>query len=647
MPVRTLSIITTLAGLGALALALLPFSAIAQADGGRPVTWNTYLGGGLAGNSTLVAQEELEGVITSRFGEVYVTGKTNASAFPQTLDGAKPGQDQDIVITRLSTDGGVLWSRVIGGANEDVGKRIAFFNNPSESHLLVAGSTASSSIRDGGFPVYGAITGLRSGFLLRVELDGRISWFTYLPGSGNDEVQDLSVHTNGPHAYITGHGAGDAFLTKVNIPPGGSPSLGWAVRFGTADSQDVAYAVDAHPDHTPTLLYVGGRTGVVKSGDSSIKNVLNSYGGGDFDGFIAKFDPTSGLMEWFRYMGGNRADEVRDLLNQPTGGTTIIGNTLSTNYPPLTPRSGQNIFLGRLLDVGGTVGQETLVGAGGETMLGHASSDNVGNIYFGGSTVSTQQFALRAFDPEFEGGGFGDDGFIAMADRNLQRIVWASYVGGSSSNTTEAIRGVSAVPYGQLTFVGTTSAGSGVMVANRGADLSANGNTDGIIFRLPVDQRPPIAGTVQGRFTADNKVVATWTGFLDEETDIDFYRAELLAGSTVLETDDFLPYNTTTHTFDSVTNPAGLYHVRVVATDLFDYKAQATGPVVKDPPDAGMPDGGSDGGGGSDAGTEVPQQGGDPQSPVGWGCGSAGGGTLLGVVVLMLALSLLARRRAQ
>jgi uncharacterized protein (TIGR03382 family) len=60
-----------------------------------------------------------------------------------------------------------------------------------------------------------------------------------------------------------------------------------------------------------------------------------------------------------------------------------------------------------------------------------------------------------------------------------------------------------------------------------------------------------------------------------------------------------------------------------------------------------MPDGGIDGGGGTDAGPDVPEEDGDPESPVGWGCGSAGGGTLFGVVVLMLALSLLARRRAQ
>jgi len=625
-------------------LALLPTLAAAQADGGRPVTWNTYLGGDMAGGSGL-AQDELEGIITSREGEVYVTGKTNAATFPGTVDGRRTASDNDILITRLSRDGGVLWSRVIGGPGEDVGRRV-IFHHPNEGHLLVSGNTSSAMLRDGGFPVLGTYVSPRTPFLARVELNGTITWFMYLGGSGNDDGQDVAVFPDQEVAYVTGESAGDVFLTKVNVADAG-PNIMWKRIFGTPNAQDVGYAVVTTPpdeDH----VFVGGRVGS-PAPLSNAPQPVNSFGGVS-DGFVAAVEPDAGTVEWVHYLGGGQEDEVRDLLHQPGSGVSVavIGNTQSPNYPPGTNGQGSNIFLARVTDAPSLVlGNYLLLGAGGETMQGHGSSDSLGNIYFGGTTRSGNFPIIKAFDSTFAAGPSNDDGFVAMVDNRLTRIAWSSYVGGPSS-TSESVRGTSPVPRGLLTFIGVTSATDGVMETGVGADLSANGGQDGVIFRLTVDSRPPIAGTVQGRFNAQGSITGEWSGFYDEETDID-YAVELLEGPIGVDFSPFL-YNRDFFAFSYTPLPSRTYRVRVTAYDLLNQSVSVTSaPVVGDPPDAGTPDagpGGGDGGGGgsSDAGPEdnVPKE-----SPLGWGCGSAGGGTLLAMGLLMVWVLLLSRRSAR
>lgn len=635
---RTLHVFTAVVGLAA-ALALLPAPASAQTDGGRPVTWNTYLGGGMAGGTGTPAQDELEAVVVNRNGEVYVTGKTNAALFPASQDGTRTTADSDVVITRISTDGGVVWSRVIGGTGEDVGKRIAF-HHPNEGHLLVSGTTTSASIRDGGFPVVGSLAGGKSPFLARVELDGKITWFMYLQDAPGGEAQDLSIFPDLEWAYVTGENAGDVFVSKVNIADAG-PSPLWTKRFGTQGAVDVGYAVAAHPEY-PDLLYVGGRIGnKIQATDNFPIPPQNVYGEGASDGFLARLN-SNGDVLWFQYLGGDGEDEVREVVQQPGAAFVVLGNTQSSNFPSQN-QPGTHVFVARLADPVGVVDSRKIVGRGKETLLGHATSDLRGNIYFGGTTRAPD-LALKPFDATFEPGGSLNDGFVAMLDSNLQHIAWASYVGGPSS-TDESVRGVAGVPQGTITFVGNTSASAGVMVANAGQDLSAHGGPDGVAFRLTVDQNPPVQGSAEVRFDAAFKVMATWSGFRDDETDVD-YHLDLSEDGVPKQSAD-LPYNASSYAFPYTTAFGKSYQVTVTATDLLGHSVQVpSNSITRTPPVVEPADGGSGDGGGAGGGDGGNGPGGkETASPLGWSCGSSGSGTLIGVMGL-LALILLSRRRA-
>lgn len=559
---RILRTAAVMAGLVPLALVVLPGRGGAQTSSTPSVTWNTYLGGTAADGG--FGDDWPEGVITNREGETFVVGRTNAASFPGDLPFPLAPGGYDAFVTKYSVDGRVAWTRVFGGSQDDVGLRLAFVPY-TEEHLYVVGTTASSSINNVTRTV-GGLKGTTDAFLARLELDGKVSWFMYLDGAGRDEGRDVNVYVKDGNreVYVVGKRDDDVFVTQIDDLTASDPSTVWSTTFGSP-GVDVAYAVTTNDFQR---VFVGGSVSEPVS-SPPLPTPLNSFGGGASDGFIAQLNPKSGAVNWFQYLGGNGLDDVRDLLYQPqAGGVTVIGNSLSTNFPPNLPRRGQEIFLVRVVgDNGDLQEKKLLVGEGGEYMEGHAAADVPGNIYFGGSTTSLN-LALDAFDPKLDPGTFQNDGFIAMVDPELTGFVWASYVGGPAS-ASEAVMGVSAVPTGLLTFVGHSNAtDAGVLVVDSGYELLPKGGMDGFVFRMPVDPnaRPPDGGT-PGQDGG------------------------------------------TTPGQDGGTTPGQ--------------------------------DGGTSGPG--DAGFDPGQTDDEKISPLGWGCGSAGGDASVGAVALM-ALALLLRR---
>jgi hypothetical protein len=567
-----------LAGLVPLGLAVLPGVARAQASATPSVTWNTYLGGTAATGSPSNTDEYAEGVITNRQGEAFVTGKTTAPGFPGGLS-TPPlvTGGEDAFVTKFHADGGVAWTRVFGGTGNDTGLRLALVPY-RENRLYVVGTTSASSsspaIRNVARLANSSLGG-KDAFLARLELDGTVSWFLYLGGPGDDEGRDVHVYEKNGYevVYAVGKKDGDVFVTQVDDLAPTPPRVVWTTTFGSPGN-DVAYAVMTNEFHR---VFVGG---VVNQSVSSpsLPTPRNEFGGGDSDGFVAQLNPDGGTVNWFQYLGGNGTDDVRDILNQPeVGGVTVVGNSISTNFPPGFTRKGREIFMVRVVgDNGDLQPKKLLIGEGGEFMEGHASADTRGNIYVGGTTTSTN-LALNAFDPSFDpsGSGVKNDGFVAMVDPDLIGFVWASYVGGNAAGS-ESVMGLSGAPLGQLTFVGRSNADAGLLVSDAGYDPSANGGDDLFVFRLAVN---PDAG------------------------------------------------------------PASRPDASTPDASIPDASTPDASTPDASTPDASTPDAST-----PDASTPGTTDAGQMLSPVGFSCGSSGGGSLAGAVALM-ALALLTRTR--
>ncbi|MFY0523894.1 hypothetical protein ACN28I_12240 [Archangium gephyra] len=640
---RTAAIVAVL-----LPLALQPHPASAQGAPARTITWNTYLGGSAADGSTSATDDAAYGILSHRDGEVYVAGSTNAPRFPGSLAAPRAGTSQDAFVTKYDVSGGVVWTRLFGGAGNDVARRVVF-NHPNEQHMYVVGTTSSASI-DTGVPVptgHGHHGG-KDAFLARLELNGTLSWFMYLGGTGDDEGHDVAMFPDEQVAYVVGTRAGEAFITKVDISSSG-PTILWTTTFGSTGLDEALAVATTPPYHQ---LYVGGVVArKVSSSSVTMPTPLIDFGGGESDGFLTRMNPADGTLMWFEYLGGANIDDVRDILHQPfPGGITIIGNTLSTNFPPKDPRPGEEIYMLRVDDKGALL-QQKRIGAGGERMDGHASADSKGNIYVGGRTTSTT-LARKAFDTTLNPGAIQHDAFVAMVDWALTRLVWASYVGGPT-DTTESVRGLAASPTGTLTFVGHSTADKELLQTGTGADLTANGGEDAFVFRLLVDTSGPVAGTVSGMIYP-NSITASWSGFSDAETDVNF---EVILRANGIEQANPIVYNlkepseTTTYTFNITPKPGVDYRIELIARNLFDESVTvSTGPLPLAPPDTSNP--GEEEpeptnpgpGPGAGPGTDPGQGDDEAFSPLGWSCGSTGDGSLAGLV-LLTALALLSTRR--
>jgi hypothetical protein len=194
-----------------------------------------------------------------------------------------------------------------------------------------------------------------------------------------------------------------------------------------------------------------------------------NYGGGVVDIGIIKYNQTGTQALYITYIGGNRSEfphsiivnEYNELIMFGTTGSsdfpvtsgayssTFKGGT-STGFSIMSMPSGSDIFICRLSVNGDNLLASTFVGGTRNDGLNNATGNNLArnyadeirgaiwvdannNIYVGTSTLS-EDFPGTAgrFQPSFGGGG--QDGIILKMNGNLTSLLWASYLGGSSSD---------------------------------------------------------------------------------------------------------------------------------------------------------------------------------------------------------------------
>ncbi|WP_163990462.1 hypothetical protein [Pyxidicoccus caerfyrddinensis] len=672
---------------------LLPALALAQAW--QPsVTWNTYLGGGTLPDGGVESNrdDQIESVALALDGDVVVTGWTNARTFPadQGLPTASASK-KDVFVARYSADGQTLrWTRVFGGAEDDIGTRVVV---DSDGAAFVVGTTRSDTINIApGTPaplsMQYSFEGRVDAFLARVNPDGTLEWFMFLGSMLDDEARDIALGPPGSNlVYIVGKTGKDdgignrsddtpvpfppdnalsnerlrafeAFVSQVDVAASGDPTVRWT-RMIKSDENDIAYSVTTQGD----VVFVGGIIGSTYSGGSI--GILNSFGSGDNDGFAARVE-VDGRISWFRYVGGSGDDEVRSVLARPAGGVTVVGNTDSTSAP--VSGSGTDVFVRNLSADGVPVGVGLRVGdgsSGTERTEGHAAVDPYGNIYVGGKTTTQSGFAFNAFDSSFVGNvNNNSDGFAAMVNPAAEDVIWKSYVGGLATSD-EWVRSLAAGGQGRLTLGGHSNAPD-VLIANTGVDRTANGGTDGFLFSVAVDSTPPTPGTVSAQVSPQGTLTATWSGFNDPELSLTYeWGIDISQGTDGVRRFESVGSELTAMLPLFQPAQAGPFYVTVRATNAVGLSVTATSnsftATLKPDAgsdagtDAGTSDGGtasdggtSDGGTGTDAGvadggTDGGEGDGDTRSPLGWSCASGGSSgtlalTMLGVVGVLLAM---------
>lgn len=255
--------------------------------------------------------------------------------------------------------------------------------------------------------------------------------------------------------------------------------------------------------------------------------VQPSFGGGNVDVAISKYNPTGTDLLYATYLGGSGADYPHSTVTNQFEELYVYGTTRSTNYPTTSNAFDQthngdtdgfgnpsdDIFITKLSADGTQMLGSTFVGGSGIDGRNTGNSLNYGDQYRGEIVVDVQGFPYvvsQTFSTDFPVtiGCFqgthqgGQDAVVFKMTQNLTDMVWCTYLGSSENDTGYGIRTtVNGTVYVSGSTRGDnfpTSAGAYMPTAP-----SPQGTLDGFVARISNNGSALISSTFLGTSSTD------------------------------------------------------------------------------------------------------------------------------------------------
>jgi hypothetical protein len=275
--------------------------------------WGTYIGGSGANTPSSVSCDSN--------WHVYIAGESNDPnniSTPGSYQAVKAG-GWDAFLVQYDSAGVRQWGTYYGGSGSEFG---GVHTNDNQFIYLAALTPSTSGIASVSAyqPTFSG--GGSDVFVAKFGQDGARFWGSYYGGDGSDNMGGITCDKDGA-IYVLGTtssttniaspgcyqaakagGAEDAFLMKLE------PELGyrvWGTYFGGA-GEEVAGLSRIGTDDSNHVYILGNTTST--TGIATTDARQTAYGGGDNDGFFAKFS-SAGALEWSTYYGGSATDEVR------------------------------------------------------------------------------------------------------------------------------------------------------------------------------------------------------------------------------------------------------------------------------------------------------------------------------------------------
>jgi len=297
------------------------------------------------------------GIAVDSSGNIYSAGETSSFG----------NGNYDVFLAKVNASGNMIWQKTWGGSFNDF---VSDWTNGDREFGHGVGVDSSGNIY-----VTGATFSFGAGssdvFLLKFNSTGALLFQKTWGGSGEDIGRDLAVDSSG-NIYLTGDtasfGAGDwdVFLLKFNSAGNLQFQKTWG---GAGRDGGSGVAVDSTGN-----VYVTGDT--------------TSFGTGNQDAFLLKFDSTGGLSSQ-KTWGGSNADWGSDVDVDNLGNPVVTGYVSESS--PYTLGSSGNV----------TLGIPTFI-------LNNVAGNNLGTPVF--PTYSAADFIASALGSESYVGGF--DAFL-------------------------------------------------------------------------------------------------------------------------------------------------------------------------------------------------------------------------------------------
>jgi len=284
-----------------------------------------------------------------------------------------------LLLPALHAQNNRLWATYYGGAGNEFGYSTA---TDAAGNVYLAGNTVSiSGIASGGFQ--NTFGGNQDAFLVKFDAAGNRLWATYYGGTGWEYGNSVAADAAG-NVYLCG---------------------------GTSSTSGIAS---------------GG--------------FQNTYGGGNMDAFLVKFD-AAGNRIWATYYGGSTGTDwaysvcadgasnifLAGMTESPSG---IASGGFQNTYAGGVSSGYGDLFLVKFNSAGNRL-WATYYGGAGDEYTPAVGADATGNVFLSGSTTSTSGISSGGFQNAYGGGAY--DGMLVKFNSAGARL-WGTYYGGAASD---------------------------------------------------------------------------------------------------------------------------------------------------------------------------------------------------------------------
>ncbi|MGH9153491.1 MAG: SBBP repeat-containing protein [Acidimicrobiales bacterium] len=352
------------------------------------LTYATYLGGS--------DDDEGRGITVDAAGNAWITGITPSSPTFPTVGALQPEGDNvgagDAFVAKLRPDGSALeFSTYLGGSGFDAGIGI---DTDASGAAFVVGATDSTDFPTVN-PFQAANGGGRDAFVAKLDPSGSsLVYSTYLGGSGREAVDRFG-------ALVAGIAVGSTGRAHV--------------------------------------------TGATGSGDFPVVGAIQPAKAGLGDAFVAKLGIDGNAMGFATYLGGSDEDAATAIAVDGAGAIYVAGFTASSDLPA-TPGAlstaapgGTDGFLAKLEANGSALAYATYLGGTGFDAAAGIAVDDDGAAYLAGRTASTDFPVAPAAGALQAAYGGRTDAFVAKLSPPGSALEYATYLGGSDSDTANGI----------------------------------------------------------------------------------------------------------------------------------------------------------------------------------------------------------------
>jgi hypothetical protein len=294
------------------------------------IIWNTYFGKSNGDFAYDITTDALDNIViggTTNSTNLYTT----AASFQQNFKG-----NTDAFIARFNKNGLLKWCTYYGGNNNEDIHALAI---DKDYNIIGAGGSFSSNLNTS----VGAYQTLNDGgsdvYLLKLDSNCVRVFSSYLGGTGVDDAWGVTVDSLNT-IYLAGHTTSFDFDTTAfayqTIKQGtlsdwylskwsSTGTLLTSTLFGGLNNDLLSRMVF---DSQHNLMLVGKS----ESTDMPIFGTNNqASNAGNYDVFLAQFNPTTLFPIWTSYYGGEAEEDPTDIVCNAA--ITFAGSTNSTGYP--------------------------------------------------------------------------------------------------------------------------------------------------------------------------------------------------------------------------------------------------------------------------------------------------------------------------